>query len=65
MSITVKQLVNCGLFQSEAEHFAAQLEELRAVFGEHARWERIVTELLTPAIALAVHELLYEQNYQK
>ncbi|VAX39941.1 Acetoacetyl-CoA synthetase, partial [hydrothermal vent metagenome] len=64
MNVSVEKLVECGLTQIQAESFAKKLLQLSAVKEEQARWEIVTTELLTPDIPFAVHELLYQQNYE-
>lgn len=64
MKISVEKLIECGLTRSDAELWSARLQKLSIVDDELARWKKITTQLLTPEIPFAVHELLYEQNYE-
>ncbi len=65
MNISVKKLTECGLPRRDAEKWSTQLQELKTITDDSIRWKTIATQLLTPEIPFAVHELLYEQNYKK
>jgi acetyl-CoA synthetase len=64
MQISVAQLLNCGLEPAEAKSLSVRLEDFSSIDDEQVRWARIANELLIPDLPFAVHELLYEQNYQ-
>jgi acetyl-CoA synthetase len=63
MNISVEKLVACGLSRGEADDWSAQLQDWAAVHDEQLRWQKITTQLLTPSVPFAVHELLYQENY--
>lgn len=62
-SITVEKLVACGLSHALAEDWCSQFHSWASMNDEQLRWQRITTELLTPTVPFAVHELLYQHNY--
>jgi acetyl-CoA synthetase len=62
MNVSVEQLVACGLPHAEAEVWSRQLQNWTSD-DEQLRWQKITTQLLTPAVPFAVHELLYQENY--
>ncbi len=65
MNISVEKLIESGLPRSDAEKCSAQIQALSAIKDESARWKQIASQLLSPQIPFAVHELLYEWNYEK
>ncbi len=65
MNISLERLVACGLTTAQAQDWVSKLQQWTDVHDEASRWQRITSELLTPSVPFAVHELLYQQNYAK
>ncbi|MBL4883404.1 MAG: AMP-binding protein [Planctomycetaceae bacterium] len=65
MNITVEELVERGLSQTQADSWMILLQSISIISDELERWNTIVTQLLRPEIPFAVHELLYERNYKE
>lgn len=62
-SLTVENLVACGVAHAEACELFSQLQELSSICDESLRWQAISSRVLTPSVPFAIHELLYHQNY--
>ena len=65
MNFSVEKLIENGLSHFDADVWDGLLRQFAAFDDEPARWKNITTELLAPEIPFAVHEYLYEQNYEK
>ncbi|MEO8271024.1 MAG: AMP-binding protein, partial [Aureliella sp.] len=63
MSITVEELVACGLVRADAEKLYSQVLDLAALCDESMRWQSLTSHVLSPSLPFAVHELLFHQNY--
>lgn len=63
MNITLETLVACGLTAAQAQDWVSKLQQWAGLDDEASRWQRMTSELLTPSVPFAVHELLYQQNY--
>jgi acetyl-CoA synthetase len=61
--LSVGELIEQGLDQSEAAQFAGRLGELWAEADPVVRWRRISQELLSSAIPFDVHYALFQRNY--
>lgn len=63
MNISFETFVACGLTDAQAQDWVSKIQQMGEDEGETSRWQRITSELLTPSVPFAVHELLYQQNY--